>query len=130
MRAYEMSLKSEKFSDLDVSISALYLLAAPSTPEEVRAEIIKRAEAGENLPIAEIKRTIKSSKKPATPKKTRSEANIAKADAVAPAETVSTEIVAKTATGPRPRRPPATTSTPSNRPSSASRRRRTRPRIR
>ena len=33
---------AENFSDLDVPVSALYLLAAPSTPELARAEIIRR----------------------------------------------------------------------------------------
>jgi len=38
--------KSDKLSNLDVPVSGLYLLAAPSTPEEARAEVIDRAEQG------------------------------------------------------------------------------------
>ena len=34
MRMYELSLKSENFSDLGIPVSGLYLLAAPSTPPE------------------------------------------------------------------------------------------------
>src|SRR5262249_46758360 len=41
---------------------ALYLLAAPSTPQEARDEIIERAEAGETVPVAEVNRTIKRAK--------------------------------------------------------------------
>jgi Protein of unknown function (DUF3102) len=46
MRVYDMAVKSEKFSDLNLPISALYLLAAPSTPADVADEIIERAAAG------------------------------------------------------------------------------------
>jgi hypothetical protein len=58
MRAYEMSTKSENFSDLSLPISGLYLLAAPSTPEEARDEIIERAKAGEKVSTGTIKKTI------------------------------------------------------------------------
>ena len=47
MRVYELSLKSETVSDLNLPMRELYLLAAPSTPEAARTEIIQRAEAGE-----------------------------------------------------------------------------------
>ena len=49
MRVYAMSLKSEIISDLDLSLRDLYRLAAPSTPEEARTEVIERIEAGEHL---------------------------------------------------------------------------------
>jgi hypothetical protein len=59
MRVYELSKsKSANFADLDLSISTLYLLAAPSTPEPVREEIIERAEAGEKITHKEVKQTI------------------------------------------------------------------------
>lgn len=41
------TFKSENFSDLSFAPSALYKLAAPSTPESARLEAIARAEAGE-----------------------------------------------------------------------------------
>ena len=41
----ELSLKSENFSDLRISVSALYLLAAPSTPSEAVDEVIERAKS-------------------------------------------------------------------------------------
>jgi Protein of unknown function (DUF3102) len=40
--------------------SILYLLAAPSTPEAARTEIIERAEAGEKFSRAKVKDTIKN----------------------------------------------------------------------
>jgi hypothetical protein len=62
MRLHELAQsKSGKLPDLPVS--ALYLLAAPSTPEAAKAEVIARAEAGEALRVAEVKRTIETSRK-------------------------------------------------------------------
>jgi DNA N-6-adenine-methyltransferase (Dam). len=39
----------ENFSKLNIGVSALYLLAAPSTPEAARAEALARAEQGEAI---------------------------------------------------------------------------------
>jgi gas vesicle protein len=47
---------------LSLPVSALYLLAAPSTSKEARDKIIERARAGESLPVAEVKRTIEHAK--------------------------------------------------------------------
>jgi hypothetical protein len=58
MRVYQMSLKSENFSDLSIPVSALYLLARPSTPAEVREEVIERAEAGERITVAAVKEAV------------------------------------------------------------------------
>jgi hypothetical protein len=55
MGVYALSLKSEKFSDLEIPDSGLYLLAAPSTPTKAVDEVIERAE---RLAHAEIKRVI------------------------------------------------------------------------
>ncbi len=41
--------KSENFSDLQLAPSALYLLAAPSTPEAAREEALERASTGESI---------------------------------------------------------------------------------
>jgi hypothetical protein len=48
MQVYE-SIKLETVTNLPIDVSALYLIAAPKTPEPVRQEIIKRAEAGESM---------------------------------------------------------------------------------
>jgi len=47
---------------LTIPISSVYLLAAPSTPDEARDRLIARAQAGEALPIAEVKRVITRAK--------------------------------------------------------------------
>jgi hypothetical protein len=62
INVYKLSSKFENFSNLSLPLSALYLLAAPSTPDEVRTQIITRAEAGEVLPAAEVKQTIDTAK--------------------------------------------------------------------
>jgi len=41
--------KSPIVSDLDFAPTALYLLSQNNTPEEARAEVIDRAEAGEKI---------------------------------------------------------------------------------
>lgn len=41
--------KSANFADLSIAPSALYLLAAPSTPEPARTEAIERAQSGEPI---------------------------------------------------------------------------------
>lgn len=67
MRIYEMATKSEKFSDLeDLPVSALYLLARPSTPAAVRDEIIERAKADERVSYADVQAAIAREKPPKT----------------------------------------------------------------
>jgi Protein of unknown function (DUF3102) len=48
MAVYQAS-KSIDFADLEIEVSALYLIAAPKTPESVRAEVIRRASQGEPM---------------------------------------------------------------------------------
>jgi hypothetical protein len=55
MRVYGLSCKSEKFADLDVPLSALYLLAAPSTPDAALVAVAARAGNGNGLSLAEVK---------------------------------------------------------------------------
>ncbi|NER79362.1 MAG: DUF3102 domain-containing protein [Leptolyngbya sp. SIO1D8] len=47
--------KSEKFSDLGFTPSALNILAAPSTPPPARKEALKRAKAGESITVKKAK---------------------------------------------------------------------------
>lgn len=44
--------------NLDIPVSGLYLLAAPSTPAEVQEQIVARSEAGETFTHAQIKAMI------------------------------------------------------------------------
>jgi hypothetical protein len=64
--------KPEKFADLGIPVSDLYLLAAPSTPEEVRDEMLARAEAGEPPTRNEIKGAIAENRQPVQSKPTGS----------------------------------------------------------
>jgi hypothetical protein len=61
INVYEMS-KSNNLLDLDLPLSGLYLLAAPSTPEAARQEVIERAGAGGKVPVAEVKRVVETAK--------------------------------------------------------------------
>jgi hypothetical protein len=48
MGVYEL-VKSGNLHDLEIDVSALYLIAAPSTPEPVHREVIERAKRGEPM---------------------------------------------------------------------------------
>ena len=50
--------KSHNLLNFDLPISGFYLLAKPSTPETVRDDVLRRAEAGELLSVSDIKRAI------------------------------------------------------------------------
>ena len=63
MRVFER-FKSVKLTDLSIAPSALYALAAPSTPEPARAEAIERAQAGEPITHSAAKAIIEEYKAP------------------------------------------------------------------
>ncbi|MBG1267391.1 DUF3102 domain-containing protein [Nostoc sp. WHI] len=48
-------LKFVNFTNLNISASALYIIAAPSTSKEARAEVLKRAVIGENISYTQAK---------------------------------------------------------------------------
>ena len=52
--------KSRNFQDLNIPLSALYLLAKSSTPEAVRTEVVARAEAGEPITVKAVKAATKA----------------------------------------------------------------------
>jgi hypothetical protein len=58
MHVAELAGKFELSSDLELSLSSHYVLAAPSTPEQARAEVIERAEAGEHFTHAQVKEIV------------------------------------------------------------------------
>jgi hypothetical protein len=65
MRIYDLS-KSEKFANLDVvqlPISALYLLAAPSTPDQAIEQVAMRAGNSNGLSLADVKDIIANSRR-------------------------------------------------------------------
>jgi N6-adenosine-specific RNA methylase IME4 len=66
IQVYELArAKSQNFLNLDIPVSGLYLLAAPSTPEKARVEVIDRAEAGEMVTHQAVKETVNKHKQPA-----------------------------------------------------------------
>ena len=56
------------FTNLNITASALYLVAAPSTPKEARAEVLERASIGENISYTKAKAIIYNYKKTAKPR--------------------------------------------------------------
>jgi len=68
IQVYELSGDVPRLERLELPVSSLYLLAAPSTPPEVRAEIIERAEAGEQVTTTEVKTAIAKRKPEPRPK--------------------------------------------------------------
>src|SRR5262245_43895517 len=62
IHVFERKSELNKLLNSDFPVSALYALAAPSTPNEARDEIIERAQAGETVLVAEVKRTIERTK--------------------------------------------------------------------
>jgi uncharacterized protein YukE len=68
IQVYELSGDVPRLERLELPVSSLYLLAAPSTPPEVRAEIIERAEAGEQVTTTEVKTAIAKRKPEPKPK--------------------------------------------------------------
>jgi hypothetical protein len=64
MNIYKMS-KKYKFADLanlNIPFSNLSLLASPGTPEEVRDEVLKQAEAGQSVTVFDIRVKIAAAK--------------------------------------------------------------------
>jgi Protein of unknown function (DUF3102) len=61
---YEQAPKLNKLlsGNFDLPISALYLLAAPKTPEAARTEIAECAKSGEPMPVAKVERIIAAAK--------------------------------------------------------------------
>lgn len=48
--------QKEQISNVGINVSVLYLLSAPSTPEELRTDIVEMAKAGNPVSFAEVKR--------------------------------------------------------------------------
>lgn len=55
---YERFANRANFAQLDIAASALYLLAAPSTPDAAREEALRRAESGERITHKAAKRIV------------------------------------------------------------------------
>jgi hypothetical protein len=96
IHVYELSHqgKFNKLLNLDLPISGLYLLAAPSTPEVARAEVIARAEAGEKLKHNTVKKIIFEKKNLTRP---GGRADCDPEDSVAPPKIETPDIEGKSA---------------------------------
>jgi len=66
INVYEAS-KSLNFSNLDLPVSSLYLLARPSTPEAARQEVFDKAESGEPVSYRRTQDIVAKHKKPYLP---------------------------------------------------------------
>jgi hypothetical protein len=63
IRCYEFARsRSANVADLGIDVSSLYLLAAPSTPEKARVEVLRQAGERGGLPHAEVKRIVAEAK--------------------------------------------------------------------
>ena len=57
MRVWEtFGEQKEQIADVGINVSVLYLLSAPSMPEQLRTEIVEMAKAGNPISFAEAKR--------------------------------------------------------------------------
>ena len=59
INVYETFQERAKLAQLNIATSALYLLAAPSTPPEVRDGFLNRAKSGEKVTHKELSQTLK-----------------------------------------------------------------------
>ena len=62
INVYEAFSDSKNFAQLDIATSALYKLAAPSTPQSVRQEFLSKAEQGEKITHKQISQALKTAK--------------------------------------------------------------------
>lgn len=62
INVYEAFGERANLAQIEIATSALYLLAAPSTPQEVRSEVLQRAKEGETVTHKELRQVIKEEK--------------------------------------------------------------------
>jgi hypothetical protein len=73
MSLHRLQGQIPQLAEYDLPVSGLYLLAAPSTPEEARAAVIEQAENGEALSVAGIKKTIDQARGEMSPRRMSTE---------------------------------------------------------
>lgn len=62
IKVYEAFNGRANLAQIDIATSALYLLAAPSTSQEIREEILQRAQEGESITHKKLSQVIKEEK--------------------------------------------------------------------
>lgn len=67
INVYEAFPERANFAQINIATSALYLLAAPSTSQGLRDEVLQRAKEGEPVTYKEIRQVIKEEKSQSSP---------------------------------------------------------------
>ena len=67
INVYEAFSKNTNFAQLNIATSALYKLAAPSTPQAIRQEFLQKAKQGEKITHKSISEALTAKKKSAAP---------------------------------------------------------------
>ncbi len=62
INVYEAFGNPANFAEIDIAVSALYLLAAPSTSQENREQFVQRARAGEKITYKNVQKKLKEAK--------------------------------------------------------------------
>ncbi|GAB1541391.1 hypothetical protein NUACC21_40620 [Scytonema sp. NUACC21] len=62
INVYEAFSECANLAQVDIATTALYLLAAPSTPQEVRQQFLERAKEGENITCKNLRQVIEEEK--------------------------------------------------------------------
>lgn len=62
INVYEAFHKTANFAEIDMAASALYLLAAPSTSQDIRDKFLNQAREGERITYKQVRQTIKEEK--------------------------------------------------------------------
>lgn len=73
INVYEAFGERTNLAQIDIATSALYLLAAPSTPQQVRNEFLQRAREGEAVTHKSLRRVMEEEKSQSTPTVEQSE---------------------------------------------------------
>jgi Protein of unknown function (DUF3102) len=68
MSVYELVAKYDIMSDLDLPMTTLVQLAAPSTPPEAVEAVVDRVEAGEKMRGADVKKVVHEAKSKSSPR--------------------------------------------------------------
>jgi hypothetical protein len=64
INVFEAFGERTNFAQMNIATSALYLLAAPSTPQEMREEVLQRAKEGETITHKELRQFLKQGNSP------------------------------------------------------------------
>ena len=94
INVYESFGEQATLSELEIATSALYLLAAPSTPKSVRREYLEKAQSGEKLTHKDLRKALKESKQPSTKGHAKSSPSPASLSSSTPDASTGPEVIA------------------------------------